>query len=72
MLSPREPRTGRTLLHLAVDSDTPVDDFHTSDVVGRFPSAPAVRALLVSYSEQESMTFACHLQLVDTNLCGKV
>ncbi len=47
VLSPRDPLTGRSLLHLAVDSDTPVDDFHTSDVV-RFPSAAAVKALLAA------------------------
>ncbi len=44
-LSPREPSTGRSLLHFSVDSDTSVDDFHTSDVV-RFPSAAATKALL--------------------------
>nr|XP_032809291.1 protein fem-1 homolog B [Petromyzon marinus] len=38
-------RDGSTLLHLAVHSETPVDDFHT-DAVCSFPSAPATHRLL--------------------------
>ena len=32
VLKPRT-RKGRTLLHLAVDAETPVDEFHTNSVV---------------------------------------
>lgn len=38
-------RDGQTLLHLAVNGITPVDDFHTSDVC-RFPCADTVRLVL--------------------------
>ncbi|CAK1550702.1 unnamed protein product [Leptosia nina] len=38
-------RTGGTLLHLAVDRRTPVDDFHTSDVC-QFPCTRTTRLLL--------------------------
>ncbi|XP_050352611.1 protein fem-1 homolog B isoform X2 [Nymphalis io] len=38
-------RSGQTLLHLAVDRQTPVDDFHTSDVC-QFPCARSARLLL--------------------------
>ncbi|XP_047536028.1 protein fem-1 homolog B isoform X1 [Vanessa atalanta] len=38
-------RSGQTLLHLAVDRQTPVDDFHTSDVC-QFPCARSTRLLL--------------------------
>ncbi|CAL8260164.1 unnamed protein product [Merluccius merluccius] len=43
----RDPRSrqGSSLLHLAVSSSTPVDDFHTNDVCG-FPSAPVAKLLL--------------------------
>uniref|UniRef100_A0A8C5MU35 Protein fem-1 homolog B n=1 Tax=Leptobrachium leishanense TaxID=445787 RepID=A0A8C5MU35_9ANUR len=42
-----DPRTrdGGSLLHLAVDSGTPVDDFHTNDVCS-FPSAPVGKLLV--------------------------
>ncbi|XP_073509569.1 protein fem-1 homolog B [Phyllobates terribilis] len=42
-----DPRTreGCSLLHLSVDSGTPVDDFHTNDVCS-FPSAPVTKLLL--------------------------
>ncbi|XP_072134156.1 protein fem-1 homolog B isoform X1 [Mobula birostris] len=42
-----DPRTrhGSSLLHLAVNSSTPVDDFHTSDVCS-FPSAQVTKLLL--------------------------
>lgn len=39
-------RNGHTLLHLAVDGATPVDDFHISDVC-RFPCADTIRLLLM-------------------------
>lgn len=38
-------RDGQTLLHLAVNGITPVDDFHTSDVC-RFPCVDTVKLLL--------------------------
>ncbi|XP_055374246.1 protein fem-1 homolog B [Condylostylus longicornis] len=38
-------KDGQSLLHLAVNSITPVDDFHTSDVC-RFPSLDTVKLLL--------------------------
>lgn len=38
-------RDGQTLLHLAVNGVTPVDDFHTSDVC-RFPCVELVKLLL--------------------------
>lgn len=38
-------RDGQTLLHLAVNGVTPVDDFHTNDVC-RFPCAETVKLLL--------------------------
>lgn len=42
-----DPRTreGASLLHLAVNASTPVDDFHTNDVCS-FPNAPVARLLL--------------------------
>ena len=43
-LDPRA-RSGVSLLHLAVSSETLVDDFHTSDIV-HFPSACATKLLL--------------------------
>ncbi|XP_077425034.1 protein fem-1 homolog B [Vanacampus margaritifer] len=43
-LDPRA-RDGATLLHLAISSSTPVDDFHTSDVCG-FPNAQVTKLLL--------------------------
>lgn len=39
-------RNGFTLLHLAVDGATPVDDFHISDVC-RFPCPDTIRLLLM-------------------------
>ena len=44
-VKPKSYRTGKTLLHLAVDSDTPVNDFHTSDVV-QFPCAKTTKLLI--------------------------
>ena len=44
-IKPKSYRTGKTLLHLAVDSDTPVNDFHTSDVV-QFPCAKTTKLLI--------------------------
>lgn len=38
-------RDGQTLLHLAVNSETPVDDFHTNDVC-KFPCAATVKLLV--------------------------
>ncbi len=44
-LDPRTRENRRSLLHLAVDSKTRVDDFHTSSIV-HFPSGAATRLLL--------------------------
>ena len=44
-IKPKSYQTGKTLLHLAVDSDTPVNDFHTSDVV-QFPCAKTTKLLI--------------------------
>ncbi|XP_043674739.1 protein fem-1 homolog B-like isoform X1 [Vespula pensylvanica] len=38
-------RDGQTLLHLAVNSETPVDDFHTNDVC-KFPCAATAKLLV--------------------------
>ncbi|XP_066249230.1 protein fem-1 homolog B isoform X1 [Euwallacea similis] len=38
-------RNGQTLLHLACNSETPVDDFHTNDVC-KFPCAETTRLLI--------------------------
>ncbi|KAE8295906.1 Protein fem-1-like protein B [Larimichthys crocea] len=43
-LDPRS-REGASLLHLAISSSTPVDDFHTNDVCS-FPSAQVTKLLL--------------------------
>ncbi|XP_031162539.1 protein fem-1 homolog B [Sander lucioperca] len=43
-LDPRS-RDGASLLHLAISSNTPVDDFHTNDVCS-FPSAQVTKLLL--------------------------
>uniref|UniRef100_A0A8C6S3X0 Protein fem-1 homolog B n=1 Tax=Neogobius melanostomus TaxID=47308 RepID=A0A8C6S3X0_9GOBI len=43
-LDPRA-RDGSTLLHLAISSSTPVDDFHTNDVCS-FPNAQVTKLLL--------------------------
>ncbi|KAJ3595908.1 hypothetical protein NHX12_002320 [Muraenolepis orangiensis] len=43
-LDPRS-REGSSLLHLAISSSTPVDDFHTNDVCG-FPSSQVTKLLL--------------------------
>nr|XP_023670921.1 protein fem-1 homolog B [Paramormyrops kingsleyae] len=43
-LDPRS-RDGSSLLHLAISSSTPVDDFHTNDVCS-FPSAQVTKLLL--------------------------
>ncbi|MBN3318767.1 FEM1B protein, partial [Atractosteus spatula] len=43
-LDPRS-REGSSLLHLAINSNTPVDDFHTNDVCS-FPSAQVTKLLL--------------------------
>ena len=51
-----QPRTrsGRTLLHLAVDADTPVDEFHTNSVVN-FPSAAATKLLVEAGADVGAM-----------------
>ena len=52
-LNPRY-RNGSTLLHLSVNSSTPVDTFHTSDIV-RFPCALAAKLLVEARADVEAM-----------------
>jgi len=51
-----DPRTccGSSLLHLAVDQQTPVDEFHTNDVV-KFPCYSTTKLLLKSGADAQSM-----------------
>ena len=51
-----DPRAsdGAALLHMAVDSETPVDEFHTCDVV-RFPCAATARLLLEAGADAGAM-----------------
>lgn len=44
-LRPISKRSGKTLIHLAADCETPVNDFHTRDVV-RFPCSKATKLLI--------------------------
>ena len=52
-LNPRY-RDGCTLLHLCVNSSTPVDTFHTSDIV-RFPCALTAKLLVEAGADVEAM-----------------
>ncbi|XP_049876595.1 protein fem-1 homolog B isoform X2 [Pectinophora gossypiella] len=74
-------RCGHTLLHLAADRRTPVDDFHTSDVcqfvsysncVPRFPCARTTRLLLECGVEvdaaDEMRRTALHVALISYQL----
>lgn len=79
-------RDGQTLLHLAVNGVTPVDDFHTSDVCC-FPCADTVRLLLACGANISALdcsrnsplhtltsTVCTHCSseiLIETNLCAK-
>ncbi|XP_043283534.1 protein fem-1 homolog B isoform X2 [Venturia canescens] len=45
---------GRTLLHLAVNAKTPVDDFHTNDVC-KFPCAATVKLLIQCGADVNAM-----------------
>lgn len=47
-------RRGRTLLHLAVDSETPVDEFHTNSVV-TFPCAATTKLLIEAGADVGAM-----------------
>ena len=51
-----KPKTakGRTLVHLAVDSETPVDDFHINDVC-KFPCSDTTKALLDGGADATAM-----------------
>ena len=51
-----KPRTlkGRTLVHLAVDSETPVDDFHINDVC-KFPCSDTTKVLLDGGADATAM-----------------
>lgn len=45
---------GQTLLHLAVNAETPVDDFHTNDVC-KFPCAETTRLLILCGADVNAM-----------------
>ncbi|XP_060536135.1 protein fem-1 homolog B isoform X2 [Cylas formicarius] len=47
-------RDGQTLLHLACNSETPVDDFHTNDVC-KFPCAETARLLIKCGADVNAM-----------------
>lgn len=47
-------RDGQTLLHLAVNADTPVDDFHTNDVC-KFPCAATAKFLIQCGADVNAM-----------------
>ncbi|XP_011314979.1 protein fem-1 homolog B [Fopius arisanus] len=47
-------RDGQTLLHLAVNAKTPVDDFHTNDVC-KFPCAATARLLIECGADVNAM-----------------
>lgn len=47
-------RTGQTLLHLAVNPETPVDDFHTNHIC-RFPCATTTKLLIACGADANSM-----------------
>ena len=44
-VKPKSWKTGRTLIHLAVDSETTINDFHIRDVV-RFPCSKTAKLLI--------------------------
>lgn len=47
-------RTGQSLLHLAVNPETPVDDFHTNHIC-RFPCATTTKLLIACGADVNSM-----------------
>ncbi|KAJ9592024.1 hypothetical protein L9F63_001463, partial [Diploptera punctata] len=47
-------RDGQTLLHLCVNADTPVDDFHTNDVC-KFPCAATAKLLIQCGADVNAM-----------------
>ena len=49
-----ETLSGRTLLHFAVDSETPVDDFHTNDIC-KFPCSDSTKILLDAGADATAM-----------------
>ncbi|XP_045537684.1 protein fem-1 homolog B isoform X2 [Papilio machaon] len=64
-------QSGQTLLHLAADRRTPVDDFHTSDVC-QFPCARTTRLLLECGAEvdaaDDTRRTALHVALISVPL----
>ena len=52
-LDPRN-HSGQSLLHMAVDCQTPVDEFHTNLAV-QFPSASASKALLEAGADPDAI-----------------
>ena len=53
-IKPKSYHNGKTLIHFAVDSDTPVNDFHTRDVV-RFPCAKTTKLLIEAGVDVQTM-----------------
>ena len=53
-IKPKSYHNGKTLIHFAVDSDTPVNDFHTRDVV-RFPCAKTTKLLIEAGIDVQTM-----------------
>ncbi|XP_063905272.1 protein fem-1 homolog B-like isoform X2 [Zophobas morio] len=49
-------RDGQTLLHLACNAETPVDDFHTNDVC-KFPCAETTRLLIKCGADVNAMDY---------------
>ncbi|CAH1363713.1 protein fem-1 homolog B isoform X2 [Tenebrio molitor] len=49
-------RDGQTLLHLACNSETPVDDFHTNDIC-KFPCAETTRLLINCGADVNAMDY---------------
>jgi Fem-1 family protein b len=53
-IKPKSKRSGKSLIHMAVDSVTPIDDFHTRDVV-RFPCAKTTKLLIEAGADVQVM-----------------
>ena len=60
---------GRTLLHLACASDTPVDDFHTNTVV-KFPCSTSVKILVACGAQVIFYKKKIHLYSCSSIKCG--
>lgn len=53
-VKPSSKKSDKTLVHFAVDSETPVNDFHTRDVV-RFPCAKTTKLLIEAGIDVQTM-----------------